>query len=271
MKKVEPYYKSTDRSFTLLKGDCKDVLQDFEFKFDMIFADPPYFLSNGGITLHNGQKACVNKGEWDKSYGMGFMNAFNESWLKQCKEKLKPEGTIWFSSSYHNIFSIGETLNRLNFKILNIITWVKVSPPNNISCHCFTHSAEYIIWARYCKETIHYYNYNYMKILNNDKQMTDVWHLPAVARWEKSCGKHPTQKPLGLLARLIIASTHPGDWILDPFNGSGTTGIAANLLKRKFLGIDTCKEYLELSKSRRMEIDKIEIANQYYKNLHIEL
>ena len=106
MKKVEPYYKSTDRSFTLLKGDCKDVLQDFEFKFDMIFADPPYFLSNGGITLHNGQKACVNKGEWDKSYGMGFMNAFNESWLKQCKEKLKPEGTIWISSSYHNIFSI---------------------------------------------------------------------------------------------------------------------------------------------------------------------
>lgn len=110
-----------------------------------------------------------------------------------------------------------------------------------------------------------------MKRLNNDKQMTDVWHLPAVARWEKSCGKHPTQKPLELLARLIIASTHPGDWILDPFNGSGTTGIAANLLKRKFLGIDICKEYLELSKSRRMEIDKIEIANQYYKNLHIEL
>lgn len=271
MTKIEPYYKSVDKSFTLLKGDCKFILQNFEFKFDMIFADPPYFLSNGGITLYNGQKACVNKGEWDKSYGRDYINSFNENWLKQCRKKLKPEGTIWISSSYHNIFSIGEILNKLDFKILNIITWVKNNPPDNISCHCFTHSAEYIIWARYCKETAHYYNYNYLKELNNGKQMTDVWHLPAVSRWEKSCGKHPTQKPLELLARFIIASTHPGDWILDPFSGSSTTGIAANLLKRKFLGIDINDEYLNLSISRKLEIENKETHNYFYHNLHIEL
>lgn len=267
--KIEPFYRSGDKEFVLLLGDCKSILQDFEFKFDMIFADPPYFLSNGGITLRNGQVTCVDKGDWDRSYGTEYINTFNEEWIRECKKKLKPEGTIWISSSYHNIFSLGNILTKLDFKILNIITWVKSKPPVNVSCQYFTYSAEYIIWARRCKDIPHYYNYELMKRLNNNEQMTDVWHMSAVTQWEKSCGKHPTQKPLELLARIIAASTHPNDWILDPFTGSSTTGIAANLLKRKFLGIDLCEEYLVLSKYRKLEIENLETSDYYYKKLHI--
>jgi site-specific DNA-methyltransferase (adenine-specific) len=144
---------------------------------------------------------------------------------------------------------------KLGFKILNVITWAKTNPPPNISCRYFTYSTEFIIWARKLPKVPHYYNYELMKELNGDKQMTDVWNLPAIGKWEKSCGKHPTQKPLSVLSRIIQASTKPGDWILDPFCGSGTTGIAANLLGRKFLGLEIEDNFLSMSKARRMELD----------------
>ena len=235
---IVPYYKSPDRKFTLLQGDCMELLKQFEFKFDMIFADPPYFLSNGGISVQSGKIVCVDKGNWDKGGTAEHVNTFNMEWLKLCRENLKDNGTIWISGTYHNIFSVAQQLTELGYKILNVITWVKTNPPPNISCRYFTFSTEFVIWSRKSAKVAHHYNYNLMKQINDNKQMTDVWHLPAIARWEKSCGKHPTQKPLSLLTRVILSSTERGAWIMDPFSGSGTTGIAANLLNRRYLGIE---------------------------------
>ena len=264
---VVPYYRSIDRNFTLLKGDCIDLLNSFEFKFDMIFADPPYHLSNGGISVQSGKVVCVDKGEWDKSQGMLADYAFDKEWLTACRNKLKERGTIWISGTYHNIFSIARCLIELDFKILNCITWVKTNPPPNLSCRYFTHSAEYILWARKSEKTPHFYNYELMKEVNGGTQMRDVWNLPAIAKWEKSCGKHPTQKPLCVLSRIIQASTEKGSWILDPFTGSSTTGVAANLLGRRFLGIDKEEEYLNISKARKEEINEITKQNEYLEKL----
>jgi len=229
----------------------------------MIFADPPYFLSNDGISIQSGKPVSVNKGEWDRSKGYDFVNDFNFQWLKECREKLKQNGTIWISGTFHNIFSIAQMLNELDFKILNVVTWVKTNPPPNLACRCFTHSTEIIIWARKNKKTPHYYNYELMKEINDGKQMKDVWNLPAIAQWEKSCTKHPTQKPLGVLSRIVLASTQHSAWILDPFTGSSTTGIAANLLGRNFLGIDQEKQFLEISKNRKIEIENPRVFKEY--------
>lgn len=240
-----------------------ELLPNINFQFDMIFADPPYFLSNGGISVQSGKQVSVNKGEWDKSHGFEKDNEFNRRWLTACREKLKRDGTIWISGTFHNIFSVAQMLNELNFRILNCITWAKTNPPPNLSCKFFTHSTEFIIWARKEKKVTHYYNYELMKEINGGTQMRDVWSLPAISRWEKSCGKHPTQKPLPLLARIILASTRAGEWILDPFAGSSTTGIAASLLNRRFLGLEKEFEFLELSKNRRIEIDDPKKGTEY--------
>ena len=227
---LKAYYKSPDHAFNLLHGDTFELLPQFNFKFDMIFADPPYFLSSGGISVQSGKVVCVDKGDWDKSMSQDDINAFNLKWLSLCREKLKDNGTIWISGTYHNIFSVANSLMLLGYKILNVITWAKTNPPPNISCRYFTYSTEFIIWARKKEKVPHYYNYELMKHINGDTQMTDIWRLPAIAPWEKKCGKHPTQKPLSLLSRIILASTDAGAWILDPFAGSSTTGIAAKLL-----------------------------------------
>ena len=254
---INSYFKSTDRAFTLLHGDSTKLLPQFDFKFDMIFADPPYFLSNGGISIQSGKVVCVDKGEWDKGGTPEQMDSFNREWISLCRTKLKDNGTIWISGTYHNIFSVANALTELGFKILNVITWAKTNPPPNISCRYFTYSTEFIIWARKYEKVPHYYNYALMKQVNENKQMTDVWRLPAIAPWEKRCGKHPTQKPLAVLSRIILASTQPGAWILDPFTGSSTTGIAANLLGRRFLGIDKEEEYLQISRARKLEIENL--------------
>ncbi len=264
---IKPFFKSYDRTFTLLLGDNLQLLKQFDFKFDMIFSDPPYFLSNGGISVQSGKVVCVDKGEWDKYGSADYVDKFNHEWLRLCRDKLKDNGTIWISGTYHNIFSIARQLTELGYKILNVITWVKTNPPPNISCRYFTFSTEFIIWARKSHQKAHFYNYELMKKLNGGKQMTDVWQLPAIARWEKSCGKHPTQKPLSVLARIILASTSKNAWILDPFTGSSTTGIAANLLGRRFLGIDKEKEYLSLSESRKHEIENIKNAIEFRKKI----
>ena len=253
------FYVSPRKDFTLIKGDSFSAMPDFDFKFDMIFADPPYFLSNGGISLQSGKVVCVDKGEWDKGKTPEEMREWNLEWLRLCREKLKDNGSIWISGTYHNIFSVADCLTQLGYRILNVITWQKTNPPVNISCRFFTYSTEFVIWARKSKKVAHKFNYDVMKRLNDGKQMTDVWRLPAIGRWEKSCGKHPTQKPLSLLTRIILACTDEGDWLFDPFCGSGTTGIAANLCGRRFCGIEREDEFCRLAKARREEIENIRI------------
>ncbi len=264
---IEPFYKSSDKNFYLLKGDTMDVLPQFEHKFDMVFADPPYFLSNNGLSIQSGKIVSVNKGDWDKSGGFEYINEFNRRWISLIRDKMKDDATIWISGSMHNIFSVGQILNELGFKILNVITWEKTNPPPNFSCRYFTYSTEQIIWARKCEKVPHYYNYDLMKQLNGDKQMKDVWKLPAIAPWEKSCGKHPTQKPLALLTRIILASTPQNAWVLDPFTGSSTTGIAANLANRRFLGIEKEEEFLIMSKNRKLEIENPQVSGTYRSKL----
>lgn len=260
---IKPYYKSSNRDFTLLHGDCFQLLKEFDFKFSCIFADPPYFLSNDGISVQSGKIVSVNKGDWDKGKSHQEMMNFNMEWLSLCREKLKDNGTIWISGTYHNIFSVANCLTELGYKILNVVTWAKTNPPPNISCRYFTYSTEFVIWARKSDKKAHYFNYDLMKQINGGKQMTDVWNLPAIAVWEKSCGKHPTQKPLALLSRIIMASTQQGEWVLDPFCGSSTTGIAANLLGRRFLGIDQEQDFVMMSKNRRKELDNPQIYSKY--------
>ena len=256
---IKPFYSSFNKDFIIAHGDAFQLLKDFDFKFNMIFADPPYFLSNGGISLQSGKVVCVNKGDWDRGKSPEEMNDFNMEWLRLCRDKLKNNGTIWISGTYHNIFSVANCLTELGYKILNVITWQKTNPPANISCRFFTYSTEFVIWARKCHKVPHLFNYEVMKILNDGKQMTDVWRLPAIGRWEKSCGKHPTQKPLSLLTRIILASTKEGDWLLDPFSGSSSTGIAANLCGRRFAGIEQCLEFCEMSRARREELNDFHI------------
>ncbi len=263
MKDIKPYYRSIDRDFTLLQGDCFELLPQFSFKFDMVFADPPYFLSNDGITVQSGKIVSVNKGEWDRGGTQKEIDDFNEHWIGLCRDKLKEDGSIWISGTYHNIFSVANSLTKLGFKILNVVTWVKTNPPPNITCRYFTYSTEFVIWARKSAKRPHHFNYELMKHLNDDKQMTDVWRLPAIAPWEKSCGKHPTQKPLSLLTRIILASTDKNAWVLDPFSGSSTTGIAANLIGRRFLGIEKETEFAEISKHRREEINNLRVYGEY--------
>lgn len=260
---IKPYYRSPNRNFTLLHGDCLQLLREFDFKFSCIFADPPYFLSNGGFSVQAGKIVSVNKGEWDKGKSLQEMMEFNTEWLSLCRNKLKDNGTLWISGTYHNIFSVANCLTELGYKILNVVTWAKTNPPPNISCRYFTYSTEFIIWARKSEKKAHYFNYDLMKLINGNRQMTDVWHLPAIAPWEKSCGKHPTQKPLALLARILMASTRPGEWLLDPFCGSSTTGIAANLLGRRFLGIDQELDYIEMSRNRREELENPQTYRKY--------
>jgi site-specific DNA-methyltransferase (adenine-specific) len=264
---LSPYYRSVNRDFTLLHGDCMELLGKFDFKFDMIFADPPYFLSNDGISFQAGKVVSVNKGEWDRGKSPAELNEFNLRWLSLCRDKLKDNGTIWISGTYNNIFSVANSLTSLGYKILNVVTWAKTNPPPNISCRYFTYSTEFVIWARKSAKVPHRFNYELMKLLNDGKQMTDVWRLPAIARWEKSCGKHPTQKPLSLLSRIILASTAEGGWILDPFAGSSTTGIAASLTGRRFLGVERERDFVEMSRRRRAELDDPAISADYCRKI----
>jgi len=266
---LNPYFKSEDKKFYLLHGNTMELLPKFDHKFDMVFADPPYFLSNNGLSIQSGKIVSVNKGTWDKSEGFEEVNNFNREWLSLVRDKMKDDATIWISGTMHNIFSVGQILTELGFKILNVITWEKTNPPPNFSCRYFTYSTEQIIWARKEPKVPHYFNYDLMKQLNDDKQMKDVWKLSAIAPWEKSCGKHPTQKPLSVLSRLILASTKPNAWILDPFAGSSTTGIASNLANRRYLGIDKEIDFLEISKNRKIEIENYKTAESYRKKIGV--
>lgn len=247
-----------NNSFNLIHGDSFEILPKFNNEFDLIFADPPYFLSNDGLSIQSGKIVSVNKGIWDKGKNINEIDDFNLKWLDLAKSALKDSGSIMVSGTYHNIFSIGNALQKLGYKILNIITWQKTNPPPNFSCRYLTHSTEQIIWARKSEKHKHIFHYELMKFLNGDKQMKDVWEFPAIAPWEKTCGKHPTQKPLALLVRLILMASDSKSVICDPFAGSATTGIAANLLGRNFVGIEKEQEFIKIALARKakLEIEK---------------
>lgn len=246
------YYSSLGSR--LLLGDTLELLKELPKKsVDMIFADPPYFLSDGGFSNSGGKFVSVDKGDWDKSLSLKDKYLFNKTWIKLCKDILKDEGTIWITGSFHNIYSIGVVLEELDFRILNNITWKKLNPPPNLIHKYFTHSTETILWSakKGCKHK-YYFDYDLMKKLNNNKQMSDVWCGPLTPKREKFFGKHPTQKPEYLLERIILSSTRPNDIILDPFVGSGTTGVVARRYHRRFIGIDKSAEFLDIT-IKRME------------------
>lgn len=247
-------YKNTfyhDKSCSLILDDSFKVLKRLKpGTVDVIFADPPYFLSNNGTTCKSGKNAKVNKGLWDENATLESKHAFNKEWIRLCKRVLKPDGTIWISGTLHNIYSVGMALEEEGFTIINNITWQKTNPPPNLACKCFTHSTETILWAKKNGVKKVYFNYPLMKELNNNKQMKDVWTGSTTKKSEKAFGKHPTQKPEYLLERIILASTKEGDLILDPFCGSGTTGVVAKRLNRKFVGIDNSEEYISLAAAR---------------------
>lgn len=254
-------------NFVLYQGDTMLLLAENVQQVDMIFADPPYFLSKGFTMRAKGRVKCFDKGDWDKVRPLAEINEFNMKWLSLCRDWLKEDGTIWVSGTYHNIYSVANCMVELGYKILNIVVWNKPDAPLTLSDSHFNFSAEYIIWARKSKRKRHYYNNELMKRLNGGKRMSDVWNIPTTGLWEKSQGKHPTQKPLRLMYRIILSSTREGDTILDPFAGSCTTGIAANLLGRKFIGFDQSEEFLKLGLHRRQEIEDPTIASKYLRKM----
>jgi site-specific DNA-methyltransferase (adenine-specific) len=227
--KPENIYFNED-GFMLLLGNSIDILKNMEDEtVDLIFADPPYFSNDGSLK--------------DK-----FL--FTMTWLKECKRILKRNGTIWISCSDNNNCLIGMALEKLGYKILNNIVWVKTNSLPNLSTHLFSHTTETILWAKKDSKAKHIFNYELMKEINGGKQMKDVWQFPSLSNSEKKFGKHPSQKPINLIERLILASSNEKDIILDPFNGSGTTGVCAYRLDRQYIGIDIEKEYLDLTINR---------------------
>jgi site-specific DNA-methyltransferase (adenine-specific) len=255
-----PAFDDPKHHLRIYLGDCLEILaQISESSVDLVFADPPYFLSNGGITCHAGKMVSVNKGDWDKLPGpdLGPVRArfdkvheFNTAWLAACQRVLKPNGSIWVSGTSHVIHSVGFAMQQLGFKLLNDISWVKPNPPPNLSCRYFTHATETLIWAAKDKKSRHTFNYKLMKETNRGKQMKSVWEIKPPESWEKKFGKHPTQKPVALLERILLASSNEGDLVLDPFLGGGTTLVTAFRLRRHALGCELSAEFLSLSLRR---------------------
>ena len=259
-----------------------------DHSIDMIFADPPYNLSNDGFTCQGGRMVSVNKGEWDRSNGFASDLEFHRNWITTCQRKLRPGGTIWISGTYHSIYQCGFILQMAGFHILNDISWFKPNASPNLSCRMFTASHESLIWARTSKKDKHVFNYKAMRegdyhekdVLKKDgKQMRSVWSIPLTKKSEKQFGRHPTQKPEALLERVILSSTHEGDIVLDPFCGSGTTGAVALRHGRRFIGIDMDEGFIEGIARPRLEhelemrkaLSKQQRAEDFFNDLQIEV
>ena len=259
MTSLKPIFKNNLSE--LFHGDTLEIMKTLKPEsYDLIFSDPPYNLSNDGFTCQNGKMVSVNKGEWDKSKGFENDLAFHELWISECKKLLKPNGTLWVSGTYHSIFLCGYLLQKNDWHILNDIAWFKPNASPNLSCRMFTASHETLIWAKKSKKAKQTYNYKYLKeqdwgsdfIKKPNKQMRSVWVINTTPQREKEFGKHPTQKPEGLLERVILSSTNEGDMVLDPFCGSGTTGVVATKNNRVFTGIDNNINYLNDISAKRL-------------------
>jgi site-specific DNA-methyltransferase (adenine-specific) len=260
---MKPYFER--QGFSLFLGDCLEFLgKSPPDSADLIFADPPYNLSNDGFTCHAGRRVSVNKGNWDVSRGIEEDFTFHLKWIKACRRVLKPAGAIWISGTYHSIYACGYALQLAGYKLLNDIAWFKPNASPNLSCRYFTASHETLLWAKKDERAKHLFHYDLMKsgdwgedaVKSPGKQMRSVWSIYTPRPSEKEFGKHPTQKPLALLKRIIIACTNEGDLVIDPFAGSSTTGIVAFEAGRRFIGIDNEKKYLDLSIKRFEDLSR---------------
>jgi site-specific DNA-methyltransferase (adenine-specific) len=253
---LEPYFESEDQKISLYQGDCLEVMAQLPAEsVDLIFADPPYFLSNGGMTCKSGKMASVHKGKWDESRGIEANHEFNRRWLSACQRLLKPNGTMFVSGTRHVIFSVGFAMQQLGLKMLNDITWYKVTPPPNLSCRYFVHSTETILWAAKNSKSKHFFAYKDMREENGGKQMQSLWHILPPLKAEKRFGKHPTQKPIALLERIVRAAGDEDCLVLDPFNGGGTTGVASARLGRNYIGIELDEDHLKQTIARLGDLD----------------
>ena len=251
---VTPRWSRSDLQSALYCGDSLELLRQIpDNSVNCIWTDPPYNLSNDGITCVAGRMVSVNKGEWDQSKGIEDDHEFNLAWTKECFRVLRATGSIWVTGTLHVHPSVGYALMRNGFRLLNDIVWEKPNPPPNLGCRTFTHSTELIYWASKSQkgdQKSYKFNYSLMKQINGGKQMKSVWKFSSASRVEKKFGKHPTQKPVELIERCLLASTDVGDLILDPFSGSSSTGIASLNLRRNFIGMENNREFIELSIKR---------------------
>ena len=254
-----PAWSSPDGDLSLYLGDALRLLTYIpDNTIDCVWTDPPYMLSNDGITCVAGRMVSVNKGEWDRSRGLEADHEFNLEWTAQCHRVLKPTGTLWVSGTLHIYPSVGMALLSNGFRLLNDIIWEKPNPPPNLGRRTFTHSTEVVLWASKApKGSRHKYTFNYaeMRQENGGKQMKTVWRFQSAGRDEKRFGKHPTQKPVVLIDRCLRASTNPGDIVLDPFAGTASTGVAAQRIGRRFIGIEVEQEYLDIGARRMSEFN----------------
>ena len=257
---AELVWSSPEDGAALYLGDATEVLSRMpDESVDCVWTDPPYMLSNGGVTCVSGRMASVNKGRWDRSRGIETDHEFNLAWTAACRRVLKPAGTLWVTGTLHVYPSVGMALQQNGFRLLNDIIWEKPNPPPNLGCRTFTHSTEVVLWAsKSGKGSRHKYTFNYddMKRENGGRQMKTVWRLRAPGASERRFGKHPTQKPLALIERCLRASTHEGDVVLDPFAGSGSTGVAAVKLRRRFIGIEINREFAAVG-VKRLSLDPL--------------
>ncbi len=246
-------------SVSLVCADSLEYLKLIEpGSVDLVFADPPYGLSNGGFTCASGRAASVDKGGWDRSAGPEADFAFHRAWIELCQRALREGGTIWITGTYHSIYACGYALQLAGLKLLNDIAWYKPNASPNLSCRYFTASHETALWARKGAASKHVFNYEALRdgdfpgdaLKKPGKQMRSVWSITAPKQAEKVHGKHPTQKPVELIERMILAATQPGQLVLDPFAGSGTSGVAAVRLGRAYLGIEREAEYITLARKR---------------------
>ncbi|MCI0399736.1 MAG: site-specific DNA-methyltransferase [Gammaproteobacteria bacterium] len=252
-------WQSQSRESVLYRGDQLEVMALLpEASVDCIWTDPPYLLSNDGTTCVAGRRTTVNKGTWDRSQGLTADHEFNKEWLTACYRLLKPSGTIWVTGTLHVYLSVGMAMLELGYRVINDIIWEKPNPPPNLGCRCFTHATELILWATKAKKgnkKPYTFNYKAMRKVNGGKQMQNVWRMPTPGASEKRYGKHPTQKPLQLIERCLKASTHRGDQVFDPFAGSGSTGVAALLLNRRFVGCERDPKFVRIAVKRLAEIE----------------
>ncbi|SNS78193.1 modification methylase [Sphingomonas laterariae] len=242
---------------TIMQGDCIEQMKNLpDRSIDMIFADPPYNLQLGG-DLHrpDGSQVDAVDDDWDKFDSLSTYDAFTKAWLREARRVLKDDGTIWVIGSYHNIFRVGAALQDEGFWILNDIVWRKANPMPNFKGTRFTNAHETMIWCSKSEKARYTFNYRTMKALNDDLQMRSDWSLPICSGGERlkdddGHKAHPTQKPEALLYRVMLASTEPGDIVLDPFFGTGTTGAVARRLKRRWIGIEREDKYVKVARAR---------------------